>query len=59
MITLKVPRKTSIDQIRKEPRKGCLSRIESLSDALTVLEKRGDIKKAIIAPFGELINRSS
>ncbi len=53
------PRKRSqYDQIRKEPRRGCLSTIESAVEALAVLERRTDLEQIIAKPLGALIEKT-
>jgi DTW domain-containing protein YfiP len=51
-------RKRSLyDPIRKEPRKGCLSTLETTGEVLSVLEKRDDIAPALERPLKELVAR--
>ena len=53
-------RKRSLyDAIRKEPRKGCLSTIESIGEALSVLETKESIKEALQKPLIEFVSRLS
>lgn len=46
------------DQIRKEPRKGCLSTLESALEALTILERREDLREQLTKPLDVLIERT-
>lgn len=45
------------DKIRKEPRKGCLSTLETVGEALSIVEQRDDINEAVRAPLSELVSR--
>jgi DTW domain-containing protein YfiP len=51
-------RKRSLyDSIRKEPRKGCLSTLETTGEVLSILEGRDDITPALERPLKELVAR--
>ena len=50
-------RRSLYDRIRKEPRKGCLSTVETVGEVLSVLEQRDDIYPAVEKPLGELVER--
>jgi DTW domain-containing protein YfiP len=51
-------RKRSLyDTIRKEPRKGCLSTLETTGEVLSILEGREDIAPALERPLKELVAR--
>lgn len=53
------PRQSSLyDQIRKEPRGGCLSTLESAVEAIAALERRDDLRDLIAQPLGALIERT-
>jgi DTW domain-containing protein YfiP len=45
------------DKIRKEPRKGCLSTLETVGETISILERRDDINAAVRAPLTELVSR--
>jgi DTW domain-containing protein YfiP len=45
------------DKIRKEPRKGCLSTLETVGETISLLEAREDINEAVRVPLTELISR--
>ena len=45
------------DKIRKEPRKGCLSTLETVGETISLLERRDDINAAVRAPLTELVSR--
>jgi DTW domain-containing protein YfiP len=45
------------DMIRKEPRKGCLSTVETAGEVLSILEHRSDILPALEIPLRELVGR--
>jgi DTW domain-containing protein YfiP len=47
------------DRIRKEPRKGCLSTLETAGEVLEALDAREDIIPAITKPLQELVTRLS
>lgn len=50
-------RRSLYDKIRREPRKGCLSTLETCGEALRILEKREDLTAIIARPLEELIQR--
>ncbi|MEY4700960.1 MAG: hypothetical protein RL326_1147 [Pseudomonadota bacterium] len=45
------------DKIRKEPRKGCLSTLETVGETISILERRDDINAAVRVPLTELVSR--
>lgn len=45
------------DAIRKEPRKGCLSTLETVGEALSIIERRSDINDTVRVPLAELVSR--
>jgi DTW domain-containing protein YfiP len=45
------------DKIRKEPRKGCLSTLETVGEVISILERRDDINAAVQVPLTELVSR--
>jgi DTW domain-containing protein YfiP len=45
------------DRIRKEPRKGCLSTLETVGEVLSVIEHREEINLAVTKPLQELVDR--
>lgn len=47
------------DRIRKEPRRGCLSTLETVGEVLQQLEGRSDILRLVQKPLGELVMRLS
>lgn len=54
------PAHTSLyDRIRKEPRKGCLSTVETVGEVVSVLEKRNDVQASLEKPLRELVERLS
>lgn len=50
-------RRSLYDAIRREPRKGCLSTLETTGEVLSILERRDDIAAAIERPLKELVAR--
>jgi len=56
-LVLKPKMRSAYDKIRKEPRKGCLSTVESVGEVLAALEHRSDVHAALEKPLSELINR--
>jgi hypothetical protein len=56
-LVVKTERRSLYDAIRKEPRSGCLSTVETVSEVLQALEKREDIYPAIEKPLKELVAR--
>ena len=56
-LVLKPTRKSLYDRIRKEPRKGCLSTVETVAEVLSALENRGDIQESLERPLSELVSR--
>jgi DTW domain-containing protein YfiP len=56
-LVIRSPRRSLYDRIRKEPRKGCLSTLETAGEVLRILEKRDDIMPAITKPLEELVAR--
>jgi DTW domain-containing protein YfiP len=54
------PRQHSLyDKIRKEPRKGCLSTVETVAEVLSAIEGRNDIQALVVRPLQELVSRLS
>jgi len=51
--------RSAYDKIRREPRRGCLSTLETVGEVLRILEKRDDITESITKPLGELVQRLS
>jgi DTW domain-containing protein YfiP len=47
------------DRIRREPRRGCLSTLETVGEVLQALEARDDILPEIAKPLEELVRRLS
>ncbi len=45
------------DKIRKEPRKGCLSTLETVGETISILEDRNEINAAVRVPLTELVSR--
>jgi len=45
------------DRIRREPRRGCLSTLETVGEVLRILERREDIAPHIKRPLEELVQR--
>lgn len=56
-LVLRPTRRSLYDQIRKEPRKGCLSTVETVGEVLTALEGRTDVQEFLDRPLTELISR--
>jgi len=56
-LVLRPTRRSLYDQIRKEPRKGCLSTVETVGEVLTALEGRTDVQEFLDKPLTELISR--
>jgi DTW domain-containing protein len=57
-LVLNSPKKSLYDQIRKEPRKGCFSTLETAALTIDSLEHRNDASEAIEKPIMELIRRT-
>jgi len=56
-IVIRSSRRSLYDQIRKEPRHGCLSTVETVGEVLQALERRDDIQPILDKPLTELIGR--
>jgi DTW domain-containing protein YfiP len=56
-LVLRRDKRSLYDQIRREPRRGCLSSLETLGEVLSVLESRGDIISGVETPLKELVSR--
>lgn len=56
-IVIRSSRRSLYDQIRKEPRHGCLSTVETVGEVLQALERRDDIQPTLDKPLAELIGR--
>lgn len=56
-LVIRSSRRSLYDQIRKEPRHGCLSTVETVGEVLQALERRDDIQLALDKPLSELIGR--
>jgi DTW domain-containing protein YfiP len=56
-LVIRSGRRSLYDRIRKEPRQGCLSSIETLGEVLSVIEQRDDIIPAVERPLRELVER--
>ncbi len=56
-LVLKPKRRSLYDRIRKEPRKGCLSTVETVGEVLTAIERRSDIQESLDKPLSELVER--
>ena len=56
-LVLKPKRRSLYDRIRKEPRKGCLSTVETVAEVLSSLENRNDIQQSLEKPLSELVAR--
>jgi len=56
-LVIRSSRRSLYDQIRKEPRHGCLSTVETVGEVLQALERREDIQPMLDKPLGELIAR--
>jgi len=56
-LVIRSSRRSLYDQIRKEPRHGCLSTVETVGEVLQALERREDIQPALDKPLTELIGR--
>lgn len=56
-LVLRPTRRSLYDQIRKEPRKGCLSTVETVGEVITILEGRNDVQELLDKPLAELISR--
>jgi DTW domain-containing protein YfiP len=56
-LVIKSARRSLYDRIRKEPRKGCLSTLETVGEVLSTLEQRDDINSAVEKPLRELVER--
>lgn len=56
-LVIRSSRRSLYDQIRKEPRHGCLSTVETVGGVLQALEHRDDIQPALDKPLSELIGR--
>lgn len=58
-LVLKPKRRSLYDRIRKEPRKGCLSTVETVGEVLSAIERRSDIQESLDKPLSELVERLS
>ena len=56
-LVIRSSRHSLYDRIRKEPRKGYLSTLETTGEVLRILERRDDILPAITKPLEELVAR--
>lgn len=56
-LVIRSSRRSLYDQIRKEPRHGCLSTVETVGEVLQTLERRDDIQPILDKPLSELIGR--
>ena len=56
-LVLKPTRRSRYDAIRKEPRTGCISTVETVGEVMNVLERRDDIQEILERPLEELIGR--
>jgi DTW domain-containing protein YfiP len=56
-LVLKPKHRSKYDAIRKEPRTGCLSSVETVGEVMNVLERRDDIQTILERPLEELIAR--
>lgn len=58
-LVLRPSYKSLYDQIRREPRRGCLSTLETVGEVLSVLEHNESIRTAVTQPLQELVSRLS
>lgn len=58
-LVIRSSRRSLYDKIRKEPRYGCLSTVETVGEVLSALERRDDIQPTLDKPLEELISRLS
>lgn len=56
-LVIRTTKRSLYDAIRKEPRKGCLSTVETTAEVLSALERRDDIIPALERPLTELVAR--
>jgi len=56
-LVLRPARHSIYDKVRREPRKGCLSTVESVGEVLSLLEGRPDIQEGLAKPLRELVER--
>jgi DTW domain-containing protein YfiP len=56
-LVIRSSRRSLYDKIRKEPRFGCLSTVETVGEVLAALERRDDIQPLLDKPLNELIER--
>ena len=56
-LVVRTERRSLYNAIRKEPRAGCLSTVETVSEVLEALEGRSDIYSSIEKPLTELVGR--
>ncbi len=56
-LVIRTSKRSLYDTIRKEPRKGCLSTVETTGEVLSILEQRDDIAVALERPLAELVSR--
>jgi DTW domain-containing protein YfiP len=56
-LVIRSQRRSLYDRIRKEPRKGCLSTLETVGEVLSVIEHREEINLAVTKPLQELVER--
>lgn len=56
-LVLKPTKRSLYDRIRREPRRGCLSTVESVAEVLSVIEKRPDLAHEVEKPLSELVKR--
>lgn len=56
-LVLRPSTRSLYDRIRKEPRKGCLSTLETVGETLSLLEQRPDIQELLHKPLLELVTR--
>jgi DTW domain-containing protein YfiP len=58
-LVLRPQRHSLYDKIRKEPRRGCLSTVETVAEVLSAIEARDDIQAIVDRPLQQLVSRLS
>ena len=58
-LIVRTSKRSNYDRIRKEPRKGCLSTLETTGEVLRILEQRDDIQPVVEKALTELVSRLS